>query len=290
MNSRQQGFTLIELMISLVLGLIISAAVMQVYIMSIRTNTIQASSSNLQNTSVFGFQSLEHNIRLANLGNDITSIKSDTGFGGIVLTRNNLPIEGDFLTRSGDGVTNTNVGSDQLTISYRNISGRVMSDCEGNDVPDGVLVVERYFMSGTAPNLHLHCDSGHFTGNNLGDLANGTARLGAGDVEFISNVDQFRILLGMQTEGNNPQITFLSPQAYVNLGADTQEPIVAVRLGIVSRGGTAILGEEGATQFQIFGETNTLIGNAANNAQVRGVYESNVLLRNARVVHTTGRD
>lgn len=55
--SIQKGFTLVELMISLVLGLIIVAAVMQVYMMSIRTNTIQQSGSNIQNTSVFGIQS-----------------------------------------------------------------------------------------------------------------------------------------------------------------------------------------------------------------------------------------
>ena len=41
----QAGFTLIELMISLVLGLIVSAAVIQVYIINVKTSSIQASGS-----------------------------------------------------------------------------------------------------------------------------------------------------------------------------------------------------------------------------------------------------
>lgn len=59
MNDHQAGFTLIELMISLVLGLIVSAAVIQVYLINVKTSSIQASGSELQDASVFGLQQLE---------------------------------------------------------------------------------------------------------------------------------------------------------------------------------------------------------------------------------------
>ena len=52
------GFTLIELMISLVLGLLISAAVIQVYIVNTRTVTIQQSASEVQDSTIFALQSL----------------------------------------------------------------------------------------------------------------------------------------------------------------------------------------------------------------------------------------
>lgn len=58
-NGRQTGFTLIELMISLVLGLIVSAAVIQVYLINVKTSSIQANASELQDASVFGLQQLE---------------------------------------------------------------------------------------------------------------------------------------------------------------------------------------------------------------------------------------
>lgn len=47
------GFTLIELMISLVLGLLISAAVMQVYLINTRTITVQQSASEVQDSTIF---------------------------------------------------------------------------------------------------------------------------------------------------------------------------------------------------------------------------------------------
>ena len=84
------GFTLIELMISLVLGLLISAAVMQVYLINTRTITVQQSASEVQDSTIFAMQALEEHIRIANLGNPITSINDKTDHGGVVLTKSNL--------------------------------------------------------------------------------------------------------------------------------------------------------------------------------------------------------
>ena len=74
-RTQSAGFTLIELMISLVLGLLISAAVMQVYIVSTRTATVQQSASEVQDSAIFSLQAIEDHIRLANLGNPISNIK-----------------------------------------------------------------------------------------------------------------------------------------------------------------------------------------------------------------------
>ncbi|WP_211181324.1 PilW family protein, partial [Psychrobacter cibarius] len=84
------GFTLIELMISLVLGLLISAAVMQVYLINTRTITVQQSASEVQDSTIFAMQALEDHIRITNLGNPITSINDKTNHGGVVLTKSNL--------------------------------------------------------------------------------------------------------------------------------------------------------------------------------------------------------
>ena len=57
----QQGFTLIELMISLVLGLLISAAIIQVFITSQRVDRVQNAGSEIQDSAVFGFNPLNNN-------------------------------------------------------------------------------------------------------------------------------------------------------------------------------------------------------------------------------------
>ena len=117
MNGHQAGFTLIELMISLVLGLIVSAAVIQVYLINVKTSSIQASGSELQDASVFGLQQLEKSIRLANLGNPTTRIDGTTRNGGIVLTGLNIgvpnPSEPDPYPNTGYLMT---LGKDQTQL------------------------------------------------------------------------------------------------------------------------------------------------------------------------------
>ena len=124
-RTQSAGFTLIELMISLVLGLLISAAVMQVYIVSTRTATVQQSASEVQDSAIFSLQAIEDHIRLVNLGNPISNINDSTNHGGIVLKPLNLgtsnATDAKYLTVSADsagwtGLSNTNVESDQLTI------------------------------------------------------------------------------------------------------------------------------------------------------------------------------
>ena len=156
--NNQHGFTLIELMISLVLGLLISAAVIQVFITSQRVDRIQTAGSEIQDKAMFGLQMIESQVRLANLGNDGVSINDTTAMGGIVLTASetnsaNIAIndvsDGFVLTRTlkNDDLTNINgVPSDQLSIQYVNTTNRILYDCESQKILPDEHVVMRYLM------------------------------------------------------------------------------------------------------------------------------------------------
>ena len=194
----QQGFTLVELMISLVLGLLISAAVMQVYMANVKSVTLQDAGSSLIDSNVFGIPIIEDHIRLANLG--LAGEVNDTSEGsGIVLTETgNLKgiklIDGKtiplvLLTNTGDVIpvgkddqwtakTATNTPSGQLTIQFR--APQDMYDCEGNlalgpreislnkvkKIIDGQIIIERYYLNAqdsSKPNqLSLYCDAGKY--------------------------------------------------------------------------------------------------------------------------------
>jgi type IV pilus assembly protein PilW len=313
-DCHQSGFTLIELMISLVLGLIISAAVMQIYIISVKTSSVQASGSELQDASVFGLQQLEKKVRLANLGNPVTRIDGTTAKGGIVLTGANLGITttpytdiGYLTRRAGDGtggtngwtgISNTAVPSDQLTIQYTNITGSTFSDCEGSAVEVNDIAIERYFLrpvtsdssSGAIKNLVLACDAGRVdavtggfkTIGSTSDLRN----FGQAGQEFIINVDQFKILLGTQYDSgsNTGQIMYLPSSAYLSI--TTNKPaITAVKIGLIVHGSTPILGGDDQTSFMLLGQSNVLKTDTARQKQVRATYETTTFLRNARVVN-----
>lgn len=288
-QNTQYGFTLIELMISLVLGLLISAAVMQVFLTSQRVDRIQTAASEIQDKAVFGLQSIEPQVRLANLGNDGVSINDKTTMGGIILTVDNINANNinDFsglITRSG-GLTNTNIPSDQLTIQYINTTGRNLYDCEGEDIQPNAHVITRYFVSGTAGtdrrSLNLSCDAGRIVDKVAERFPD------AGQV-IIENIDQFNIRLGVQKSvpaggTTTYQYADMSVAEYIALTDADKPPIVNIRIAILARS-TANSPEASADEFVIFGQKQTLKTQTNAPKYLRRVYESNILLRNARVM------
>lgn len=202
-SNKQHGFTLIELMISLVLGLLISAAVMQVYLANVKSATIQQAGSDIINSNIFGMEVLENHTRLANLG--LAGAINDNSEGsGIVLTVNNLNqitlnddnlIPSTLLTKTGDvtpvgagnqwgAKTSTNIPSGQLTIQFR--APQDMYDCEGHlalgprevtvngvkKVIDGQVIIERFYLNNQDNNpnkLSLYCDAGKYITEDMSD-------------------------------------------------------------------------------------------------------------------------
>ena len=88
----QRGFTLVELMIALVLGLLISAAALQIFYTSSVNSRRQEASSQIQDNATFGLSQLQKHIRRANYGAKPTATFDEyfmnhrTPQGGIVLT------------------------------------------------------------------------------------------------------------------------------------------------------------------------------------------------------------
>ena len=296
----QQGFTLIELMISLVLGLLISAAVIQVFITSQRVDRIQAAGSEIQDKAVFGLQSIEPQVRLANLGNDGVAINDKTLNGGVILTVGNkdatnvnAAVEngdqaGSFVTRTVTAtppLTNTDIPSDQLTIQYINTTGRKLYDCEGQEIKPDDQVVTRYFLTevpvakdSTQKNLNLNCDAGRIEDKKAKDFTDNGQTI-------IENVDQFNIRLGVQhstDDGVTYQYADMTVNDYMSL-SDPKPPIVNIRIAILARS-TANSPEVSGEKFLIFGEEQTLKTQTNAPKYLRRVYESNILLRNARVM------
>ena len=284
------GFTLIELMISLVLGLLISAAVIQVYLTNTKTASTQKSGSELQEASVFGLQQLESHLRLANLGNSVTSITDTTAGGGIVISPENIGLERTdtseslYFTRTGGDSNITGINSDQLTIQFKNTTGVKIADCESADVELGDTVIERYFIrssSTTGQGLLLACDAGRVTDTGITGLS---ANYQSGGSEVILGVDQFKILLGIQTDApsNAGLMRYLTASEYLALSG-TKPPITAVKIGLIVRGSSPVIGSDVATSFKLLGATQPLKSGQPN--RVRTTYESTTLLRNARVIN-----
>lgn len=301
-NNSSSGFTLIELIISLVLGLLVSAAVIQVYIISARTSVVQQSASEVQDTTIFALQAVDDHIRLANLGNPISNITSTTPHSGIVLTTNNLgnsnATDEKYLTVSADsdgwtGLSNiVGIESDQLTIQYKNITSASLYDCEGTEIASGSSdwVVERYFIrkatGGGATDLVLACSAGRV--DEEGVIV--TAFTGNGEI-IIPAIEQFKVLLGTITDVN--QLSYLPASTYLTL---TEKPaITTIKLGVIVRSTTPLIDDpeselatEDKGKFVVLGTEQKLNTVSMNENYYRRSYESTITLRSARVMSVTG--
>ena len=306
-GTESSGFTLIELMIALVLGLLISAAVIQVYAISARTSMVQQSASEVQDTTIFALQAIDEHIRLANLGNPVSSIKDTTPHGGIVLSTNNLgnsnTTEAKYFTASADsdgwtGSSNINgVESDQLTIQYKNITTESLYDCEGTEIVSGSSdwVVERYFIrkatGGAATDLVLACAAGRVDEEGAIVTAfTGTGFTGTGEV-IIPAVDQFKVLLGTMTDVS--QLSYMPANTYLTL---TEKPaITTIKLGVIVRSNTPLMEDPESViaaadkgKFLVLGTEQRLNTSSLGKKHYRRSYESTIVLRSARVMSVTG--
>ena len=179
--TKQRGFTLVELMISIVLGLLVSAIAVQLFLTSQRSATVQQGMMNLQNSALFGLGTMVDSIRLANLNSSQPFIDDKVLFGGVILSANNISdhkkpdgslnftIGDDLLTRGAIGSSNlTDQKSDQLVIQYK-VNAPNQFDCEGTSLPQNVYVVQRYFLrtdtNRNDPNqpLALACKAARYT-------------------------------------------------------------------------------------------------------------------------------
>ena len=82
----QSGFTLIELMIALALGLVISAAAIMLFLTGQRSYVLQQGMADLQDNANFGLNYVTKDIRHANLNSPIAEVNDETAYSGIVLT------------------------------------------------------------------------------------------------------------------------------------------------------------------------------------------------------------
>lgn len=190
---KQAGFTLIELMIAITLGLILVAVAIQMLISGQQNYRIQSSAASLQDSGLFGINYVTKNIRLANHGN-ASIINDETLYGGIVLSNQTSstatpPADGNLkglkigsALLTGNNLVSASVNndsafgiypkSDQLVIMYQapmntfTCDGKKVKGLEktSTNYAKGWYVIERYYISKDAnkSEANLNCSSSMF--------------------------------------------------------------------------------------------------------------------------------
>lgn len=233
----QAGFTLIELMVALALGLLITAAAIQLFLGGLLTSRMQQANAELQNSGVFGLDYVARDLRLANyINTDFPNLNEQTPWGGVVLTARtatvtdaNIPIPaaapfistgllshsvgtGESVSSTQNewqGLSNVNLASDQLTIQF--VAPNAMVNCEGANVQAGDYVIQRYFVrravatATTGTDYGLACDANTPTPTGTTPVAEPTTISGFGGAGelIMPRVDHFTVQLGVRNEAGN---------------------------------------------------------------------------------------
>ncbi|WP_151769142.1 PilW family protein [Acinetobacter junii] len=291
----QRGFTLIELMIALILGSLIVAASIQVFINANQSLAFQQSSANIQNSGLFGIDYIVRDLRRANIDSNSAAMTIDTLHGGIVFNNKNISKAtmtdaesiNALLTKSSIGPSNfNNLKSDQIVIQYKNTIGSQFN-CEGVKVLPNQFVVQRYFLkeekaaavAGEYRPLSLRCKATVYTG----DSATSLDLSGDGEM-LIPNVDHLRVLLGVARDnpvkdGVMDDFLYVSPSEYTKLSDKPQ--IVSIQLGILVRSPESVANGTELTKFTVLDlENKELLTDPDKSKYLRQVITQTVALRN----------
>lgn len=315
----QQGYTLIELMTALVLGLLLVAAAVQLLISGQASYRNQQNLGSIQDNGLYGMDYMARFVRLANYGNT-GMIQDRNRLGGVLLSGNYIANDGgaeagqvagkvagnlndikldgvvatstDLLTKNaiGDSVDPSNK-SDQLTIAYRaprstyNCAGTKM---EGPDLTNATLAtqqgaVERYFIKKDGNDFGLYCTAVILPAGSMPTSIDG---LGNNGVLISRNIEYLRILLNVRDSAGKYRT--LSTSDYLALGLSDYQgssvkirpAIIGVQIGMLVRS-TQTLGTSSPapSSYTVLDKVVTIPAGAARNYQ-RMVYTTSVSLRN----------
>jgi type IV pilus assembly protein PilW len=171
---QQGGFSLIELMISVAIGLVILSAVLYIYVGNRQANRAQELSARMLDSGRFALEIIGRSVRAAGFA-DLSSAQSSskTSFTGTPVTGTNGAVGApDVLTLQRDGA-----------IGDRGCLGTAIA-------ATGNVIQESFNLN--AATKELRCDEQIAAAP--GAVANGTA--------IISDVEDFQVLYGLDTTGD----------------------------------------------------------------------------------------
>ena len=241
---------------------------------------------------------------------------------GLVL--DGATVSSDWLTQNESTKSLSNIqdidNSDQLTIQYQ-AGSATMFDCEGDAIPEGFYVIERYFVrdAGLACASAIYdydeATAGSITGIDIKQYTvpavpaipavttpptaaavpavaakvKSNNLTGDGTV-IIPNVDYFRVMLSISSStdfATDPAGALIAYTPIPNdLSTLDDQRIFGVQFGILARSNnpTATAQANSELRFTILDKKNQSLNTttAAGPKNLRNVYESTVLIRNAR--------
>lgn len=261
---RVRGVTLIELMISMAIGLVVVGAVIVSFVGSGRAGRYQAALGQMNQDAQFGLNLLSREVQLAGYVSPVQTLGSTPALYGCDGTAGSVPFTDPAATGSPGPCLTTGTAVSALEVVYEadtyntvKTSGGLPSDCLGNKQPSPSLgpyiVRNRYFIdtggSGSTGRPELYCAS------------NWSAKQ-----PLIENVDGMQLWYGVAVSTTPTQVIRFaragkdttSTNTVNGQGAAEWNNVNSVRICLLMRSSEPILtGEDSQSYIDCNGTTQT---------------------------------
>lgn len=272
---RVKGFSLVELMISLALGLVISGAIIQVLVSSSVTNKLNQAVAQVQESGRYITSRLSsefyeigrYDTIVASIDDSVDTV-AEAGF-----------IENKPIGLAGDFVSNTTLGSTQASSGANDVlvvNLLASTDCTGSKhgyaAGDEFHVVNRYYVSGN----EFRCTG--YDGRVLRGLK--TQSVSPNTVTLLDNVSNFQLQYGVSdvAENSNGQaITYVTADRLAALRAQNQQ-VVALRWAILLKSYQNQVQQTSAPTFALLNENQVTL----DSTHYYQVFTKTVSLRNMK--------
>ena len=239
----QRGFSLIELMVAMVIGLLLTVTISQLFVMSKRNFSSTDDSARVQENIRFAAQLFTRHLRLAGYRASATTLSSTTfasgtdtaglfGIDGGTTVSDSVKIrfQGSGL---GTSAARGTMATAFMTADDANADGLVV-DCRGYKVDANLISFNQYSIA---------------TG------ANGSNALFCNGSEIISDVDNMQIVYGEETDIALSDSNY-GPNYYVSAGSVVNmDNVTSVKIALLFRSPGATSDVTNAKTYNLLGTT-----------------------------------
>lgn len=236
----QRGLSLIEIMISLLLGSLLSIGIIQVFSGTQASNSIIMGEARLTENSRFAADTLAQQLRLTGL-RTTPELLPDLIFGSTnpAVAGSDGNAVADDQTRSVTvniaGATNVTLpavkaNTDTLTVRYQGLDDNTVQDCLGANVAGNVTAVDTFFIAAAGETegseFALYCQTAQVDSLGVGTVD------GNGAVPLSTDTRDLQVLFGEDTDGDGVANRFV-PADDANLD---MSDVIALQLTMVING------------------------------------------------------
>jgi|GEM_PF-472850 len=255
-----RGFSLVEMMVSVALGSLITIAAVQLFSTNLRTFNLQRAMTDIQEQGRFAIDFISRDMRQVGFARP-----NQPEPVGVVLE--DFTLLGVNVEASAEGGAAANA-NDILRVSFYGTQ-----DCEGDSAAAEEVVVNSY---------QVNADGDLVCTGSLPPAASGLAVENvngtANGVVLLSGVDSFQVLYGVDATQNG----VANVQQYVRADEVAGLPVLALRIGILLRSEEPNVGVAGAAPRDYTVLDKQLTGGTAPLAEdgVRRLFVTTVRIRN----------